>query len=258
MSSTNKKVVVITGGLGLLGRAFSVTVAKAGYHVIMIDRQPEDHVQKEVKALSEKANAPIHYIECDITNLTSVQLLISDIHKKTGRIDALVNNAYPRNAAFGKSFEEVTYDDFCENLGMNLGGYFLCSQQFLHYFKKQGHGNIINIASIYGVVPPRFEIYEGSDFTMPVEYAVIKAGVVHLSKYITRYFKGMNIRCNTISPGGVLNGHSDLFQEKYKQYATNKGMLDPDDLCGALLFLLSEESAMVNGQNLVVDDGWVL
>jgi len=127
---------------------------------------------------------------------------IAFVHETYGRIDALVNNAYPRNKHYGRFLMDVEYDDFCDNLNLNLGGYFLTSQQFAAYFLKQGFGNIVNIASIYGVVAPKFEIYENTPMTMPVEYAVIKSALIHLTKYFAKSFKGKNIRTNSLSPGG--------------------------------------------------------
>ena len=94
--------------------------------------------------------------------------------------------------------------------------------------------------------------------TSPVEYAVIKAGIAHLTRYMARYFKTWNVRVNSISPGGIRDGQPDIFQKKYDRFGSGKGMLDPSDLCGALLFLLSAMSRYVNGQNIIVDDGWSL
>ena len=177
---------------------------------------------------------------------------------KYKRIDALVNNAYPRNKNYGKYFFDVEYNDFVENLGLNLGGYFMASQQFAKYFTKQGYGNIVNISSIYGVVAPRFEIYNNTSMTMPVEYAVIKSGLIHLTKYMAKYFKGMNIRVNALSPGGVFDNQPEAFLKAYKKQCLNKGMLDKSDLKGTLVYLLSDMSKYVNGQNIVVDDGFSL
>ena len=126
----------------------------------------------------------------DITKQASIGNVIDQLKTKWGKIDAVVNNAYPRNASYGRRLEDVTYEDFCENVSMHLGGYFLVAQQFAEHFSKQGHGNIINISSIYGVMVPRFEMYEGTEMTMPVEYAAIKSGVLQLSKYFAKYFKG--------------------------------------------------------------------
>jgi NAD(P)-dependent dehydrogenase (short-subunit alcohol dehydrogenase family) len=143
-------------------------------------------------------------------------------------------------------------------LGLNLGGYFTASQQFSQYFKKQGYGNIINISSIYGVIAPKFEVYDNTPMTMPVEYAAIKSGLIHLTKYMAKYFKGMNIKVNALSPGGIFDSQPEAFLEKYKEKCLNKGMLDKSDLKGTLVYLLSDMSRYVNGQNIVVDDGFSL
>ena len=145
---------------------------------------------------------------------------------------------------------------FIENLGMNLGGCITSSQLFSLYFQKQGYGNIINISSIYGVISPKFEIYKNTSMTMPVEYAAIKSGLIHLTKYMAKYFKGMNIRVNAISPGGIIDGQSDSFLREYNMQCLTKGMLDKNDLNGTLVYLLCSMSKYVNGQNIVVDDGF--
>ena len=253
----NGKVIVVTGGAGLIGRAFCEAICAAHGTVIIAEND-----EKAGKALAADLYARFEqraiYMPVDVTSDASIQVLIERVNNEFGYIDALVNNAYPRNKNYGKPFEEVTYHDFVENVGLHVAGYFLTSKHFLSYFSKQKQGNIINMGSIYGVVPPRFEIYEGTAMTMPVEYAVIKSGIIHMTKYITRYYKGLNIRCNAISPGGVFANQPESFLERYAALATNKGMLDAKDLCGTLVFLLSDASQFVNGQNIVVDDGWSL
>jgi len=141
---------------------------------------------------------------------------------------------------------------------MNLGGYFLSTQQYAKYFQKQNHGNIINMSSIYGVVAPRFEIYRNTNMTNAIEYTAIKGGLLHLTKYFAKYFKGMNIRINAISPGGILDNQPKAFLEAYKEHCLNKGMLDKSDLKGTFIYLLSDMSQYVNGQNIVVDDGFTI
>jgi NAD(P)-dependent dehydrogenase (short-subunit alcohol dehydrogenase family) len=199
-----------------------------------------------------------HYISGDVSKVSDVQHIFDEITNEEGRIDALVNNAYPRNKNYGKHFFDVEYIDFVENLGLNLGGYFMASQQFAKYFKKQTYGNIINVASIYGVVAPKFEVYTNTSMTTPVEYAAIKSGLIHLTKYMAKYFKGMNIKVNTLSPGGILDSQPEEFLSQYKNECLNKGMLDKSDLKGTLVYLLSDMSKYVNGQNIIVDDGFVL
>jgi len=254
LTGIKDKIVVITGGAGLLGKEFCQAIAANGAIAVMA----EYDLSVAEKVCSALGNSHIVPAQVDITNKDSVSALIATISEKYGRIDALVNSAYPRNKNYGKHFFDVTYDDFCENVGLNLGGYFLTSQQFAKFFYEQGYGNIINLASIYGVVAPRFQIYNDTPMTTPVEYAAIKSGLIHLTKYMAKYFKGKRIRVNTISLGGIEDRQPEPFLKAYKDFCLNKGMLDAKDVCGTVLFLLSDLSEYVNGQNIVVDDGFTL
>ena len=248
------KIVVVTGGAGLLGKTFCQEIANNGGVAVVA----EYDIAIAQKLCTSLQNDNIVPAQINITDKDSIIALINNISQKYGKIDALVNSAYPRNKNYGKHFFEVTYDDFCENIGMNLGGYFLTSQFFAKYFYEQGYGNIINLASIYGVIAPRFEIYDNTPMTMPVEYAAIKSGLIHLSKYMAKYFKGKNIRVNTISLGGIEDKQPEAFLKAYKEFCLNKGMLNPNDIAGTLIYLLSDLSKLVNGQNIVVDDGFTL
>jgi len=252
------KVVVVIGGAGLLGSEFTKEIAKEGGIVIIADKDEHniDKTNKSIKNNSLKENISSYKI--DITSKKSIKNTIFSVVNKYKKIDAIVNTAYPRNKNYGKRFEEVEFKDFCENINLHLGGYFLVSQQFAEFFKKQGYGNIINIASIYGVIPPRFEIYEGTKMTMPIEYNVIKHGIISMTKYIAKYYKGYNIRANCISPGGIFNNQPEKFIENYNKYGLTKGILNKNDINGTLVFLLSDMSKYINGQNIIVDDGWTL
>ena len=250
------KVIVVTGGAGLLGREFCAAIATAGAKVVVadLDVAAAEQVVTGIKETGHHAEAA----KFDITDQACIDSAIEQLHADHGRIDAVVNNAYPRNRNYGRKLEEVSYGDFCENTGLHLGGYFLVSQRFSLYFKEQGYGNIVNMSSIYGVIAPRFEVYENTSMTMPVEYSAIKAGVVHLSRYFAQYYKKEGVRCNALSPGGILDKQPDEFLESYKKFCGTKGMLESGDMTGTLLFLLSDDSKYVNGQNLVVDDGFSL
>jgi NAD(P)-dependent dehydrogenase (short-subunit alcohol dehydrogenase family) len=252
----DNRVVVITGGAGLLGQTFSQAVAAQGGRPVIADIRIEAAQKVATRMNAEMGADLVSAVEIDITSKDSLEKAIHKLQSKFGRIDALVNNAYPRNKNYGRKFEEVEYSDFCENLNLHLGGYFLTSQQFALYFKKQGHGNIITVSSIYGVIAPRFEIYADTQMTMPVEYAAIKSALIHLNDYMLKYFQGSGIRFNCLSPGGIFDSQPESFLKKYSAYSQLKGMLDPADIVGALMFLLSDHSRYINGQNIVVDDGW--
>jgi len=116
----------------------------------------------------------------------------------------------------------------------------------------------VHVSSIQGLFSPKFEHYEGTTMVSPIEYSAIKSGVVSITKYLAKYCKGENIRINAICPGGILDKQPSSFLEKYKNSCSQKGMLDPKDINGALVFLLSDNSKYITGQAIVIDDGWSL
>lgn len=234
-SISSEKVIAIVGGKGRLGRSFEQYFKQKEWNTIILDKP-----------------------DCDINDVDQLNKSIDKIHEKFTRIDAVINASYPRNKNYGRSFFDVSLEDFNENVNLHLGGYFLVMQKFAKYFCAQGFGNIINISSIYGINAPKFKIYEKTDMTVPVEYAAIKAGIIHLTKYTAKYLKSKNITVNCISPGGILDDQPKSFLEKYNQECINKGMLNTKDLNSALDFLLSSGSKFVNGQNIVIDDGFTL
>jgi NAD(P)-dependent dehydrogenase (short-subunit alcohol dehydrogenase family) len=258
------KVCIVAGGLGLIGKAFVEAILENGGIAIIGDLNNANGTDF-VDVLAERFDPNrIELLNLDIISKVSINQLIETVYNKYGKIDAFVNTSYPRNKNWGNKFEDVTYEDFCENVNLHLGGYFLASQQMATFFKTQNYGCIINISSIQGVNAPKFDTYEGivttsgKEMTSPVEYSAIKAGIVMLTKYMAKYFKGTNVRFNCISPGGILADQPTEFLDRYQKYCTSKGMLDPVDLKGALIFLLSDFSKYVNGQNIIVDDGWTL
>lgn len=252
----SEKVIVVAGGSGLLGRGFCAAVAKQRGLAIVADLNlsAAERVAEGIKATGGRAEAA----NLDITDTASVARLIASLQDRYGEIDAVVNNAYPRNRNYGRKLEDVTYEDFCENLNSHLGGYFLMAQRFGIYFQQRGGGNIINMASVYGVIAPRFDLYQGTTMTMPVEYAAIKSSIIHLTRYLARYFGRSGVRVNCISPGGILDGQPAEFLGRYASYCAGTGMLNVDDVTGTVLFLLSDASKHITGQNIVVDDGFTL
>ncbi len=245
------KIITIVGGGGLLGSQLVKIVKDNGGKVLVIDNL----------SMETWKNGNIdcdYYLSVDITNTTEVKSAINKIEKNFGTIDGLVNAAYPKNKNYGNHFYHVQLDDFNDNLNLHMGGYFLICQKFSELMKKNNGGVIINIASIYGIIAPKFNIYSGTKMTMPVEYAIIKSGIITLTKYLAKYLKGSNIRLNSISPGGVYDGQSEKFVNNYNNECLGRGMLQKDDLNVVVVFLLSEDSAFINGQNIIVDDGFSL
>lgn len=258
MNGLENKIIVITGGAGLLGRSFCEKIIQKNGIAIIAESDNIKGVEAESELKKKYGQEKVFYQQLDITAKEAILNLLSKLKSKFGKIDALVNCAYPRNKNYGRHFFDVEYEDFCENVNMHLGGYFLTSQQFGKYFKEQGWGTIINFSSIYGVIAPRFEIYDGTQMTVPVEYAVIKSALIQLTKYMAKYLKGSGVRVNSISPGGIFNNQPASFLNAYNALSLTKGMLDKTDIWGTLIFLLSDESRYINGQNIIVDDGFTL
>ena len=128
----------------------------------------------------------------------------------------------------------------------------------MKYFLKQKKGNLILISSIQGVQAPKFNHYKNLNMTSPIEYSAIKSGIISITKYLSKYYKNRNIRINCVSPGGIKDNQPKLFTKRYRQSCNSKGLLDGEDISKLILFLLSDKSKYITGQNLIIDDGWSL
>lgn len=247
------KVILVIGAGGLLGREIVKSVISEGAKVVAADM--------DLNALRNLTNDfgvdAVIPIDADITKKDSILNVFARAEEKWKRIDGAVNTAYPRNKNYGRDAFEVTYEDFCENVSLHLGGYFLFMQCCAEYAKKKSyHFSLVNMLSVYGVVAPKFDIYKGTGMTMPVEYAAIKSALVHLNSYFTAYMKGTLFRVNSVSPGGLYDKQNEDFVRNYNAQCRSTGMLDKEDVVGSVNFLLSEQSKFICGQNLVVDDAF--
>ena len=247
------KSVLVIGAGGLLGREVVLAVAKQGGIPIAADVRLES--LDSLSEICEDEN--LECVQIDITSKDSIIRAINYCERRFGGLDGAVNAAYPRNKNYGKMVFDVAFEDFSDSVSLHLGGYFLVMQQCAAYAKNRGSPfSLVSLSSIYGVVAPRFEIYEKTKMVMPVEYAVIKSALLHMNKYFTNYMKGTGFRVNSVSPGGLLDGQEERFLQNYKEHCIGKGMLDPSDVTGSVIFLLSYESRFMAGQNLIVDDGF--
>ncbi len=244
MKKLKNKIILVTGGSGLIGLATLKHLVKEGAQVINLDVVSHP---KKVKA---------KFIKMDVTRKKSIQKAIKKIIKTYGRIDGLVNNAYPRTKDWGNKFELVTDESWKTNVDMQMNSVFTVCQLVCAEMIKQKKGAIVNIASIYGVVGNDFTVYEGTDLTSPAAYAAIKGGIINFTRYLASYFGSAQIRVNTVSPGGVFNHQPKKFVENYEHKVPLKRMASPEDIAPAISFLLSEESSYITGHNLIVDGGW--
>lgn len=248
---TQKKIIVF-GASGLLGANVTIDLLNKNADVIAVDIDT-NIIQQQLSAADIKINERLKIVELDITCEQSV----IDFFLMQSNIAGVVNCSYPRNKTYGTHFLDVSLNSFNENCSMHLGSSFLLMQQSAKYFKCHNTAfSFVNVASIYGVVSPDFNVYENTEMTMPIEYAAIKSAIIHLNKYVVKYINNSLFRVNSISPGGILNGQPDMFLNKYKELTHGKGMLDVEDILGSISFLLSDDAKYITGQNIIIDDGF--
>lgn len=259
------KVALVTGGAGLLGTEFCLTLAQAGAAVAVVDLNAEAG-QKVSRDLTARGFQTLT-VPTDITDPVAVQAMRDAVLDKFGRVDILVNSAAldpkfdPGHTAPGSSgaFEDYPLKAWKQALDVNLTGMFLVCQAVVPPMLAQLSGVIINVCSMYGLVGPDQRLYQHKGQPprfKPVYYSVTKAGVLGLTKYLATYYAGRNIRVNALTPGGVFNGHDETFLQEYAARAVLGRMAEKDEMNGALLFLASEASTYMTGANLVVDGGW--
>lgn len=260
------KTAIVTGGAGLLGKYFCYALADCGANVVIADINKQS-AQLLAKELEIEKNIKSIGIYCDVASPDSVKGLIDITVDSYGSIEILHNNASitattsSDPAGFFASFEDYSLDVWREVMSVNLDGMFLMAQAVGKQMVKQGKGgSIIQTASIYGTMAPDQRIYEGSDYlgrriNTPVAYSTSKTAIVGLTKYLATYWADKNIRVNTLSPGGIENGQNDEFKLRYSARIPLGRMAEQDEMVGALLFLASDASSYMTGQNIVVDGG---
>jgi NAD(P)-dependent dehydrogenase (short-subunit alcohol dehydrogenase family) len=242
MNRLENKVIVVTGGNGLLGSRIIKDIQKEGGIAI----------NAEINVTNTE---DLSLINCDITNESSTRIMVDKIIEKYGKIDGLVNNAYPRTADWSDKFENIKYSSWKSNVDMQMNSLFLLCQTTLNHMKSIKGGSIVNIASIYGVIGPDFSLYEDTEMTMPAAYSAIKGGVINFTRYLASYYGNSNIRVNCVSPGGVFNNQNSNFVKKYETKVPMKRMALPDDIAPCVSFLLSDSSSYITGQNIIIDGG---
>jgi gluconate 5-dehydrogenase len=250
------KTAIVTGGYGHLGASISEGLAQANANVFITGRDENKCIDAISKINKENASLNLDYQVLDIGNSDSIKDAFKNIYAKTGRIDILVNNAY--YGAMG-SIEEMSEEDWQKGIDGSINSVFRCTKAILPYFTSGG--NIINVASMYGVVSPNPSIYGNSGQNNPANYGTGKAAIIQFTKYSAVHLASKNIRVNCISPGPFPNPEVQKnieFIDRLKEKVPMGRIGKPDDLKGVVIFLASGASSYVTGQNICVDGGWTI
>ncbi|MCE2690710.1 MAG: SDR family oxidoreductase [Betaproteobacteria bacterium] len=255
------KVIVVTGGNGLLGSAYCQALAEHGAHVVVADL-PGAHPQQAAKELSQRTGRPALGLSCDVAVEADVVALFEQALKEFGRVDGVMNNAAAtgehlmRQGAVFSPFEDYPLAVWEAVLRVNLTGVFLVAREGGKALLKSGGGSMVNVSSTYGVVGPDHRIYEGMKFASFPGYSASKAGVHGLTRWLATYWGDKGIRVNTLVPGGVENQHDPEFVKRYAQRTPLRRMARREDMVGMVVYLMSDAAAYATGQQYFVDGGW--
>ncbi len=263
--SVENKVVVVTGGLGQLGRQFSLALLERRALVAVLDARTDERLTLE--RFGERARDDhLLFLQADVIDRPSLQAALHRINEAWGKPEVLINNAgldSPPSAPPEETgpFETYPESSWAQVLDVNLRGPFLCCQVFGGQMAEAGRGSIINICSIYGVVSPDQRLYEyrrrtGQPFFKPVAYSASKSGLLNLTRYLATYWAPRGVRVNTLTLGGVYNRQAEAFVEQYAARVPLGRMAREDEYNEAVVFLASDASSYMTGSNVVVDGGW--
>jgi len=245
------RIALVTGGAGIYGVHITRALAEVGAHVVVASRDLEQ-CEKVAGEMSEEG-LKVSAARLDLGSSESISTVCENIASEFGKVDILFNNAVARA---GGDPSTVTEEQWESAMRINSTGFFLATKIFGEQMIRQRSGVMVNISSIYGVVAPNFNIYEGTDMTSPANYAFAKAGMINYTRYAASYYGKFGIRVNCISPGGFQTDQPDIFIKNYSKQTLLGRMATDDDIKGAAVFLASDASSYITGQNLMVDGGW--
>tara|TARA_B100000579_G_C22630274_1_gene756262 strand:- start:146 stop:901 length:756 start_codon:yes stop_codon:yes gene_type:complete len=249
----SNKTFIVLGSCGLIGKSVITSILENNGNVIAIDKNK--NLNNDLLKSFDKFKNNIEILTLDIKNEAELKKVLL----QTNNLDGLVNCTYLKNKNYGTEFLKVSINEFNDNINLGLGSFFLVAQLCVKRFKKYKKPfNLVNIGSIYGVISPKFRIYKNTNMVPPVEYSAIKSALIHLTKYIAKYVNNSKFRCNCVSPGGIDDKQPKVFKHRYRKNTFGKGLMDPKDTSNLITFLLSDKSRSINGQNIIIDDGFTL
>ncbi|MEO5883001.1 MAG: SDR family oxidoreductase [Caldimonas sp.] len=254
------KVVVLTGGAGILGARMAAALVDHGAKVALIDRDLARIEATVASITAASGEERVRGYACDVTRRADLERLHDSVFTEVGPPDVLINNAATKSPNFFEPFETFPVDDWDAVMEVNVKGVMLGCQVFGGEMARRGRGSIINTLSIYGIVAPDQRIYEGSEYegraiNTPAVYSASKAALWGLTRYLAAYWGSRGVRVNAITPGGVFSGQNETFVQRYGARVPMGRMAQQDEMSGAVVYLASSASSYVNGHNIVVDGG---
>lgn len=251
------RVVVVTGGLGQLGRQYGRALVEHGARVVLLDRRPDE------PAVEEDGVLPV---QADVTDRGSLEAALARVEEVWETPFGLINNAAldaPPDADPRENgpFERYPAESWRAVMEVNVTGVMTACQVFGGRMAERGRGSIVNVSSIYGVVSPDQRLYEyrredGAPFFKPVAYSASKSALLNLTRYLATYWADRGVRVNTMTLAGVFNDQDPRFLERYEAKVPLGRMAREDEYNGAVVFLMSDGASYMTGSNLVIDGGF--
>lgn len=248
--SLKNKCAVVIGGAGKIGFAISEALAEAGSDVAIVSTNKEN-CDKAAEKLRNSGLSSLGF-ELDQSNEQSVLTCVQEVTKEFKTPDILVNCAVER--PMKKNFEDSA-ENWDRSMAVNSRGLFITCRAFAKAMKQHGGGSIINISSIYGLVAPDQNLYEGTELQTDPDYPFVKGGMIAFSKYLASLFAKDNVRVNCIAPGGFFNNQPEPFLSRYLKKAPMGRMAQSDDIKGIAVFLAGDASGYITGAVIPLDGG---
>lgn len=253
-TSITGRTAVVTGGAGPLGRVLSDALATAGARVVVVDLD-----EATCAAAADTLPGSGHIsVGADLLDPQGISQVVDRVHE-LGACDILVNNAAFTGTSgvpgYAVPFEEQTDDAFAMALALNLTAPFSLTRRLAPLLRAGGHGSVVNVSSIYGLVGPNMGLYEGTRMGNPAAYAASKGGIAQLTRYLSTVL-APEVRVNAFAPGGIARGQDESFVERYERLTPLGRMGTEEDFRGVVTWLASDASAYVTGQVVAVDGGW--
>lgn len=258
LSDMTGRVALITGGAGHIGRAMAAALAEHHCDIILVDRS-ETALAEAATALAEVGRGSVTTECVDLERETDREALIARVRTAPGRLDVLINNAGfvgdSQLSGWAVPFEQQNIDTWRRAIEVNLTAPFHLTQALAPMLRERANGSVINLGSIYGVLGPDLRLYADTAMGNPGAYAASKGGLLQMTRWLATTL-APSVRVNSISPGGLARGQSDAFTKRYLDRTPLQRMGTEEDFKGIALFLASDLSAWVTGQNIMVDGGW--
>jgi len=254
--SLKNKVAFVTGAYGYLGEIFVYALARCGA-IVYANGRDKFKIQELIKSYPDFDIRPAVF---DVTDEDALKNFIENYN--FNKLDIIVNNAY---SGRGGQIKTSLISDYINSMSYSVHAPQILTKNFLPFLEESAkigaYPSVINIASMYGLIIPDLSIYDDEENSNPPFYGSSKAAMIHWSKYASVEFGSEGIRFNTISPGPFPDPSKvsdNVFISKLKQKVPMGRIGELEDLIGPIIFLASESSKYITGENIIVDGGWTV